>query len=109
MSKLAKHLTEAQSEALERAAYLVIKAHQEAATILSRAGVEMDPDSPFSSRCSKKLPPPPQNHFCGCTGYKGDGRSPCINSYLDFTGPDFGEGPPRRTCGHMPSAHVIGI
>jgi Family of unknown function (DUF6422) len=99
-------LTGEQSDTLEKAAYKVISARKEAATMLERAGVERPPEGGwFGSPCGVTLPPPPQNHHCGCRNYTGNG-GPCSTSYIDFTGPDLGSGPPRRTCGHRASQHL---
>jgi hypothetical protein len=103
-----ENLTDDQLETLEKAAFLVINARNEAAAILRRSGVEPEqvPDFGwFGSPCGVILPPPPQNHPCGCSNYTGDGGL-CLTSYVDFTGPDFGTGPPRRTCEHLPSQHL---
>ena len=108
MSKFpnSKDLNDEQSEALEKAALLILNARKEAAAILTGSGMEAPPDSGwFGSPCGVVLPPPPSHHFCGCRDYRGDG-GPCRTQYKDFTGPDFGEGPPLRTCGHRPSQHL---
>jgi hypothetical protein len=99
-------LTDEQSEALEQAALLVVNARTEAASLLAGAGIEPVPESGwFGSPCGQTLPPPPSHHRCGCRDYKGDG-GPCSTQFTDFTGPDFGEGAPKRTCGHRPSQHL---
>ena len=101
-----ENLTREQSETLESAALLIINARKEAAAMLLRSGVEPPPDQGwFGSPCGASLPPPPQHHHCGCPDYKGDG-GPCLSTFLDFTGPDFGTGAPRETCRHRPSQHI---
>ncbi len=101
-----ENLSEEQSNALDEAAFLVIKARGEAAAVMIRSGLEPPPDQGwFGSPCGVILPPPPPNHFCGCGNYTGDG-GPCLTRYKDFTGPDFGSGPPIRTCEHRPSEHL---
>jgi hypothetical protein len=108
MSKLPspEDLTGEQLEALERAAFLVINARNEAGAMLARAGVESPPDSGwFGSPCGAMIDPPPPHHHCSCMNYTGDG-GPCVTRYTDLTGPDLGSGPPTRTCGHRPSQHL---
>jgi hypothetical protein len=100
-------LTKEQSEAVEKAALLVINARKEASAMLVRSGIEPVPDSGWwGSPCGATLPPPPQHHRCGCRDYTGDG-GPCRTRYTDFTGPGFPGSPaPTARCGHMPSEHV---
>jgi hypothetical protein len=99
-------LTAEQSKVLEQAALQVINARTDAAAMLTRAGVEPPPeDGWFGNPCGATLPPPPRNHRCGCRDYHGDG-GPCSTQYVDFTGPDFGSGSPKRTCHHLPSDHL---
>jgi hypothetical protein len=101
-----RDLTDEQSETLEKAVFLVINARNEAAAMLMRSGVEPPPEGGwFGTPCGAMLPPPPQHHRCGCRNYTGDG-GPCLTTFTDFTGPDIGSGPPRRTCGHRPSQHL---
>ncbi len=101
-----ENLTDEQSETLEKAAFLIIKARNDAAAMLMRSEVEPVPEHGwFGNPCGALLPPPPQNHFCGCRNYKGDG-GPCLTTFTDFTGPDFGTGSPVRTCEHPPSQHL---
>ncbi len=108
--RIPDNLTEDQADAIERAAYGIIQAYEQASQIAKDAGIEFEPDaSPFVSRCGARLPPPRQDEFCHCPGYKGVDGSSCVNSYLDFGAADFGEGPSRRTCGHKASRHVIQI
>ena len=99
-------LTREQSEAYEEAAYEIIKARNEATARLARLGLEPVPEFGwFGNPCGASLPPPPHPHPCGCRNYTGNG-GPCSSRYIDLTGPDFGTGPPTRTCGHRPSQHV---
>ncbi len=99
-------LTDEQSGTLERAALVVINARNEAAAMLMRSGAKSMPERGwFGSPCGAMLPPPPPNLRCGCRNYTGDG-GPCLSTFIDFTGPDLGSGPPRRTCRHPPSQHV---
>jgi Family of unknown function (DUF6422) len=105
-SQYPEDLTGEQSEALERAAFLVISARNDAAAMLARARVELPPESGwFGSPCGAMLDPPPPHHRCSCRNYTGDG-GPCLTRYTDFTGPDLGSGPPTRGCGHRPSQHL---
>jgi hypothetical protein len=98
-------LTDEQIDAINAAAYSIIKARKEAVAMLARSGVEHPPEMGwFGSPCGAQLPSPPANHYCGCRDYTGDGGI-CLTTYLDFTGPDFGGGPPRRTCRHRPYQH----
>jgi hypothetical protein len=107
MRKLSEGLDPEQTAALEEAAYLVIKAREQAAERLERAGVNVDLDpSPFAARCSHRLPAPPPNRFCGCPRYKGDGGL-CVNRFIDFDAPDFGGGPSERPCHHPASSHIL--
>jgi hypothetical protein len=107
MSRSSDSLSAEQSAKFEEAAYLVIKARQQAAAMLEEAGVKLDLDpSPFASKCGARLAPPPPHRFCGCDGYKGDG-GPCINLFRDPNAPGFDEGVPLRQCGHRPSDHDI--
>ncbi|WP_371833312.1 DUF6422 family protein [Ferirhizobium litorale] len=104
--RCSEELSKEQSEAVEKAAYHIIKARQEADGMLVRAGMEPVPEGGwFGCPCGVTLPPPPQNHRCGCRNYTGDG-GPCRTRYVDFTGPDLGSGPPTATCRHMPSQHL---
>lgn len=93
----ARKLSKEQSEAVERAAYLIIKARQEAAEILQRAGIELPEDGGFGTPCS--------GHFdaglpCGCNKYTGEGE-PCRTRVTTDSG-----FPPTRGCGHKPSEHL---
>src|SRR4029453_4883143 len=98
-------LTREQSDALERAAYKIITARNEA-NALARSGGEPVPDFGWwGNPCGAALPPPPAHHHCGCRNYTGDG-GPCRSQFRDDTGPDFGTGSPIRTCGHKASQHV---
>lgn len=98
-SLLPENLTIAQSEALERAAYLIIVARKEAAAILAGAGLDnrLEPGwfgSPCMAKADVGIP-------CACNEYKGEG-GPCMT--LITTDPP--TNPPTRSCGHPPSAHV---
>jgi hypothetical protein len=87
-------LTGEQAKALERAAFLVISARNEAAAMLARAGVELPPESGwFGSPCGVM--------GCPCRNYTGDG-CPCLTgTTLDTGAPPH----PIRNCGHLPSQH----
>jgi hypothetical protein len=77
-------LTGEQSEALEKAAMLVIAARNEAAAMLARAGVEEPPEGGwFGSPCG----------VSGC---------PCLTR----TTLDPGASPPLYACRHRPSQHL---
>ena len=89
-----ENLTGEQSEALERAALVVITARNEANAILARSGVESPPEMGwFNNRCAVI--------GCPCNDYSGDG-CPCLTR----TTLDPGASPPYRSCGHKPSQHV---
>jgi hypothetical protein len=90
-----KELTGEQSEALERAAVLVITARNEAAAMLARAGMESPPEMGwFGSPCGVR--------GCPCRNYTGDG-CPCLTG----TTLDPGATPhPIRACGHRASQHL---
>jgi hypothetical protein len=89
-------LTREQSEALEKAAFLVISARKEAAAVLARAGVP-DDGFGFGTPCHAHI-----EGFggCPCSDYKGDG-GPCLTRVTV----DAGASPPFRSCGHPPSKH----
>ena len=94
-----ENLTCEQSEALEKAAFLIISAQEEAAAILARAGVP-DDGFGFGSPCHAHI-----EGFgdCPCTKYKGDGHSGC----LTLITLDPGATPiPHRSCGHPASKHL---
>ncbi|MFC8278141.1 DUF6422 family protein [Streptomyces sp. NPDC057271] len=104
MSDLRSLLTDEQSEAWEKAAYVVINARREAAALLARSGMEPVPDQGwFGSPCMAKLPFPPYPP-CGCNDYKGDG-GPCTTR---IRVPETGPGSIHRMvpCSHRPSEHV---
>ena len=99
-----KDLTDEQSEALEKAAFLIIGAREEAGAMLTRSRVEPVPQEGFfGNPCSAKLPFPPHPR-CGCSNYKGDG-GPCRTL---IRVPDTGPGSlhPMVPCGHKPSQHI---
>jgi hypothetical protein len=88
-----ENLTGEKSEALERAALLVINARNEAATMLDRAGVERPPEGGwFGSPCGVS--------DCPCRTYTVDG-SPCLTRVTHDIA-----SPPTRVCGHRPSQHL---
>ncbi|WP_429225944.1 DUF6422 family protein [Inquilinus ginsengisoli] len=99
--------TAEQADAIEQAAMLIINARNEAAALLARAGMQPPDSGWWGSPCGVTLPPPPQDHRCGCRNYTGDG-GPCRTRYADATGPDTGTGSgwPTARCGHLPSEHV---
>jgi len=103
-----KDLTDEQSAALDKAAFLIINARNEAAGILTRSAVPPVPEEPpeqgwFGSPCTARLPFPPHPR-CGCSNYKGDG-GPCTNLIrVPITGPDPLH--PLVPCGHRPWQHV---
>jgi hypothetical protein len=68
-------LTGEQSEALEKAAFLIISARKEAAAMLARAGVPLPDDGfGFGSPCHAHM----EGHGdCPCSDYTGDG-GPCL-------------------------------
>lgn len=110
MFRFKKDLGGEQGAAQERAAYLLIRAQEDAAEILRQHGIEL-PDNPFASPCQGSFDPhdgftsPPSGAVaCACPRYRGDG-GPCINTFISLDGPGLGGGPPRRKCGHPPSAH----
>ena len=88
-------LTGEQADALDKAAYLVISARNEAAEMMARAGVELPPETGwFGSPCG--VP------GCGCRDYTGDG-CPCLTRVTS----DPGATPhPFRSCGHRPHQHL---
>jgi hypothetical protein len=97
-------ITEEQSRAVEKAAFLVIAARNEAAEIMTRAGIGPVPEQGwFGSPCAERLPFPPRPR-CGCTRYSGDG-GPCRTRIrVPITGP--GSTHPFVPCGHDPSQHL---
>ena len=98
--------TDEQAETLEKAAYLVLNAHNEASAMLRASGFELPPDGGlFWGPCGVRLPPPPANNFCKCPRYSGDGGL-CLTRFVDHTGPDLGSGSPSATCQHLPSEHL---
>ena|SRR5215471_218541 len=108
MSKFSysKDLNDEQSEALQKAALLILKARKEAEEVLIRSGMQPPSEGGwFGNPCGATLPPPPPHHHCGCRNYKGDG-GPCLPEYEDHLGPNFGTGYPKRTCGHLPVEHI---
>ena len=104
-SSYPEDLTDEQASIFEAAALLIVNARNEAGATLARAGLELPDDGWFGTPCGVRLPPPPQNHFCGCRSYRGDGGL-CLSQYRDDTGADLGSGSPIRTCEHLPSEHL---
>lgn len=91
-----ENLTREQSEALEKAALLIISARKEAAAMLARAGVP-DDGFGFGSPCFAHI----EGHGeCPCSDYTGDGGT-CLTRITV----DPGASPPLRSCGHPPSKH----
>lgn len=72
-------LTGEQSEALEKASFLIISARKEAAAMLARAGVPL-PDDGFGSPCHAHI----EGHGdCPCRDYTGDGGTCLSRTTLD--------------------------
>lgn len=93
-------LTSEQAEALEHAAYLLVNARAEAATLLARAGISVPEDGfGFGSPCNAHI-----EAFgnCPCSNYKGSG-GPCQNR---ITLDPIATPHPFRTCGHPASKHL---
>src|SRR5262245_48443266 len=97
-----ENLTREQSEALEKAAALVLGAQKEAKVkaraMLKQAGIP-DDEEWFGNRCTAHIE---GHHQCPCSDYTdpGDG-GPCLTRVsID---PEF---PPHRTCGHKASKHL---
>jgi hypothetical protein len=90
-----KDLTTDQSEILQKAAFLIISARKEAASMLARAGIEL-PDG-FRNPCNAHI----EGHGnCGCDDYRGEG-GPCLTRVtVDIASP------PVRSCGHLPMDHL---
>ncbi|MFB8030321.1 DUF6422 family protein [Streptomyces sp. NPDC056465] len=101
--------TKAQTRALAEAGTLLIEARRKAADLVRASGAELSPEERdwVGRPCMAALEPPPTPHSCGCENYGGSGgEEPCLNTWTDFTGPDFGTGSPTRTCEHTESEHV---
>jgi hypothetical protein len=98
MTKFPEYLTDEQSEALEKAALLIINARKEAAAMLMRSGVELPPGNGwFGSPCGAYF----EGHIhCPCSDYTGDG-GPCST----HISPDPAI-PLTQFCGHRPSQHL---
>src|SRR5215469_13757145 len=96
-----ENLTHEQSEALEKAAFLIISAQKEAKekakAMLRRAAFEDIPDDWFGNPCTAHI-----EAFgkCPCSDYKGDG-GPC--EQLVSIDPAV---PPLDLCGHKASKHL---
>ncbi|MFE0133085.1 DUF6422 family protein [Streptomyces sp. NPDC059037] len=100
--------TNEQAKAVAEAAALVVGAQREAAAILRRAGAELRPEERdwfTGDRCTAEQDPPPTPHRCLCPRYRGNGHEPCVNTFVDDTGPDFGTGSPRVRCRHKKGQH----
>src|SRR5262245_32484905 len=96
MSKYAfpKDLTKEQSDTVEKAALLILKAQEQAAAMLAQTGL---PESRFGrGHCRARVDGRP----CGCSGYSGDGGS-CLTPVTQDPA-----SPPFRSCGHAPSQHL---
>jgi hypothetical protein len=92
-----KNLTKEQSDTVEKAALLILKAHAQAAAMLARVDL---PESRFGrGHCRARVDGRP----CGCDGYSGDGGT-CLTRVTQ----DPGASEPFRSCGHSPSQHVPG-
>jgi len=111
MGKRYDDLDAKQKAVLDRAAFVLIQARDEADAILREVGIEL-PDNPFASPCQGTFDqddlftsPPHGDSDCACARYKGDGIRPCINTFVNPYGANFGAGVPRRKCGHLPGAH----
>jgi hypothetical protein len=91
-----ENLTGQQSEALEKAAFLIISARKEAAAVLARAGVPF-PDDEFGTSCHAHIE---AFGTCPYTNYMGDGGT-CLNRITL----DPGASAPFRSCGHPASKH----
>jgi hypothetical protein len=92
-----ENLTREQSEAVEKAAFLILTAQKEAKATLARADVP-DDGFGFGSPCEAHI-----EGFgkCPCSDYSGDG-GPCLTRVTL----DPGATPPLRACGHPPSKHL---
>jgi Family of unknown function (DUF6422) len=95
-----ENLTREQSEALEKAAFLIISAQQKAKkkakAMLARARI---PDDWFGSPCTAHI----EGHGqCPCRDYEGDG-GPCERKVtIDPVAVPI----PRDPCGHKASKHL---
>ncbi|MFD5858765.1 DUF6422 family protein [Streptomyces chartreusis] len=86
--------TDEHRRALAEAAALVVRAQHEAAAVLREAGTPLLPEERdwfVGDRCMGQLDPPPTPHFCLCPRYRGSGSEPCVNTFVDATGPDLGK------------------
>ena len=91
-----ENLTGKQSEALENAAFSVIKARKEATAMLARVGIP-DDGFGFGSPCFAHI----EGHGrCPCSDYTGDGGT-CLTRITI----DPGSSPPHSSCGHKASKH----
>ncbi|MFD7962991.1 DUF6422 family protein [Streptomyces zaomyceticus] len=86
-----------------------VEARRKAAGLVRASGADLSPEERdwFGRPCLAELPPPPTPHLCGSGDYGGSGgEEPCLNSWTDFTGPDFGTGSPTRICEHTEFEHA---
>ena len=92
-------LTAEQSQAMDKAALLIIKARREAAAVLERAGLR-SADDPFGfgSPCHAHIVGFGE---CPCHDYRGDG-GPCLNR-ITLDPP---ASAPHSSCGHRPMDHL---
>jgi hypothetical protein len=93
-----ENLTREQSEAVEKAAYLLLSAQKEAKAMLARAGIP-DDGFGFGSPCNAHI----EGHGnCPCSDYSGDG-GPCLTR---ITLDPIATPVPHRSCGHPASKHL---
>lgn len=91
-----ENLTKEQSDTVEKAAALILKAHQEAAAMLARAGLR---ENRFGrGHCRARV----DGRICGCSRYSGDPGGTCLTRVTQ----DPGASEPFRSCGHPPSQHL---
>lgn len=93
-----KDLTAEQLAAVDKAAFVIIKARKEAAEMLVRAGLEIPPeDHWFGNPCTGMAD---ELHPCPCKNYTGDG-GPCLTRTTTDSG-----FPPSTVCGHRAIEHL---
>jgi|SRR5580692_3280188 hypothetical protein len=97
MSKLPplENLTDEQSQAVEKAAFLILSAQKQAAEMLVRAGVPRN--GWFGSPCKAHIEGVGQ---CPCSNYTGDGGLCMTKISVDPAVPPF------DPCNHPPSKHL---
>ncbi|MFJ8013783.1 DUF6422 family protein [Streptomyces sp. NPDC096339] len=101
--------TKAQNQTLAEVASLLIQARRKAAELVRASGADLSPDERdfFGRPCLAELDPPPTPHICACSDYGGSGgEQPCLNTWIDSTGPDDGTGSPTRICEHTELDHA---